>query len=377
MKRLAAGICCILMVMCQFSVFASGAPQAVVDVRDSVVRVVAESAFGVGTGTGFAIGDKQPVEYVVTNYHVVEGAERVYLLLERDYMIDAQVHISLPGSDLAVLRLSAPLYDVKPATINDSIASEGTKGYALGYPGAADILSSTITGNKEDITITDGIISSLVSVTRVSGMQPVNAYQINAAINPGNSGGPFVNDSGQVIGINSWGVSDAEGINAAIQARELTAVLDQNGIPYIKAGNMLIVQIAVIAAGVILAAAIVLLIVVLVKKKKVPKGVLYGLSGEYSGQRFYLSEDGVNIGRDASLCQIIFPSDSVSVSRCHCNIKYNPVNRTFLLVDLTSSNGTFLANGTRLEPKVPVALAPGSKFYLGDKENMFSVGTEG
>lgn len=377
-KRMIAGLCCLMLLLCQVGIFASGGvPQAVLDVRDSVVRVVAEGPFGTGTGTGFAIGDTQPVSYIVTNYHVIEGAERVYLLLERDYVIEASVHISLPGSDLAVLQLSAPLHDVKPVTIDDSLAKEGTKGYALGYPGAADVLSSTLTGNKEDITITDGIVSALVTVTRVSGLQPVSAYQINAAINHGNSGGPFVNSRGQVIGINSWGVTDAEGINAAIQASELTAVLDQNGIPYLKASSFLIAWIAIIAAAVILAAAIVILILVLVKKKKVPKGVLYGLSGDYAGQRFYLNDDGVNLGRDASLCQIVLPPDSVNVSRCHCNLKYDPASQTFSLVDLTSSNGTFLANGTKLEPKVPVLLASGSKFYIGDKSNMFSVGTEG
>ena len=377
MKRITAVLCCILLLLAQSLTLAAGAPQAVLHVRDSVVRVMAEGPFGTSMGTGFAVGDQQPIQYIVTNHHVIDGADKVYLLISRDYMIDATVHISLPSSDLAVLRLNAPLHDIKPVTINDKIAKEGTKGYALGFPGAADVLSATITGNKEDITITDGIVSALTTVPLVSGMQPVNAYQINAAINHGNSGGPFVNSGGQVIGINSWGVNEAEGVNAAIQVRDLTAVLDQNGIPYINAQNMMVVKIILIVAGVLLLAAIVVLIFVLIKKKKLPRGVLYGISGEYAGQRFYLTDEGVNIGRDSSLCQIILPIDSPKVSRCHCNLRYNALDQTFALTDLSSSNGTFLANGTQIQAKVPVMLTPGTKFYLGDQDNLFRVGTEG
>ena len=112
------------------------------------------------------------------------------------------------------------------------------------------------------------------------------------------------------------------------------------------------------------------------KKNKQPKAVLYGIGGEFAGQRFYLPTEGVNIGRDAAICQIVLPFDSPKVSRSHCNVRYSPVDRTFILTDLSSANGTFLANGTALQPKVPTVVKPNTKFYLGDETTMFRAGLE-
>lgn len=376
MKRLCAWICVLVIIGTQLMAFASGTPKSVLDVRNSVVRVVAETPFGTQFGTGFAIGKQKPVKYIVTNHHVIDGGTKISILLNRDNMIEATVQTSLPGSDLAVLKLTNPLHDVDPAVLNSKTAQEGTKGYALGYPSAADVLSSTVTGNKEDITITDGIISALQTVPYVSGLQSVNVYQINAAINPGNSGGPFVNNNGEVIGINSWGVSGADAVNAAIRVGDLTAVLDQNGIPYLKASSVNLVWIFLIVGVILFAAAIAFLVYVLVKNRKQPRAVLYGLNGEFAGERFYLPPEGVNIGRDASMCQIVLPLDSPKVSRSHCNVRYSPADRTFILTDLASANGTYLLNGVQLNPKAPTVLASGTKFYLGDESTSFRVGIE-
>ncbi|MBE5040325.1 trypsin-like peptidase domain-containing protein [Ructibacterium gallinarum] len=376
LKKVGASICILGLLLLQAVAFAAGTPQAVLDVRDSVVRIVAETEFGTQFGTGFAVGTAQPVQYIVTNHHVIKNAQKISVLHARDNLIEATVQFELPGSDLAVLRMNTPLHAVKPAVLNDKTVKEGTVGYALGYPFAASELSATITGNKEDITITNGIVSALQTVPYVEGLQPVNVYQINAALNPGNSGGPFVNQKGEVIGINSWGAQNADGINAAIRVQDLTVVLQQNGIPYLKAQDMTLMWILLIAAIILATAAIVFLVIILIKKNKQPKPVLYGISGEFSGQRFYLPKEGVNIGRDASLCQIVFPPDSPKVSRSHCNLRYQPDNRTFILTDLSSANGTYFANGTPLQAKIPAALSAGTKFYLGDETAMFSVGIE-
>lgn len=376
MKRLCAWICILVIVGMQFTVFAVGTPQAVLDVRNSVVRVVTETPFGTQFGTGFAVGSQKPVKYIVTNHHVIDGGTKISILLNRDNMIEATVQTSLPGSDLAVLKVTTPLHDVEPAVLNSKLSKEGTKGYALGYPGAADVLSNTITGNKEDITITDGIISALQTVPYVSGLQPVNVYQINAAINPGNSGGPFVNSKGEVIGINSWGVTGADAVNAAIRVGDLTAVLDQNGIPYLKASSVNLVWIILILAIVLVVLAAVFLVMMIIKNRKQPRPVLYGLNGEFAGERFYLPPEGVNIGRDASMCQIVLPLDSPKVSRSHCNLRYSYEDRTFILTDLASANGTYLLNGVQLNPKAPTVLACGTKFYLGDESTSFRVGIE-
>lgn len=379
MKRVVAAICALIMLISVNVVsYAENTPQAVLNVRNSVVRIYAETPFEAVTGTGFAVGSSSPVTKIVTNYHVVEGATTIGVLLSRDHMVGATVHTALPASDIAILSVNEPIYDLTPATINDKTAKEGTKGYALGYPGASDDLSATITGNKEDITITDGIVSALITVPYAAGLEPVSAYQINAAVNHGNSGGPFVNSKGEVIGINSWGAGgdDVQGVNAAIQIRELTKVLDQNGIPYIKAKNMSMIKMILLFAVLILIAALVMLIVILIKKNKKCKGILTCIQGEFVGQKFYFGPNGITIGREASLCNVVLSRESKSVSRSHCNIQFNPDTKTFTLVDLASANGTYSAAGTKLTPRVPVTLNPGDRFSIGDKTNIFKVGIE-
>ena len=378
MKKLVSVICAVMLLFSiNVTVFAENAPSAVLKARNSVVRILVETPYGTASGTGFAVGSSTPVTKVVTNFHVVEGATKINVFLSRDHLIAASVHTPLEASDLAILNLSEPIYDLTPATLNDKTAKEGTKGYALGYPGSADELSATLTGNKEDITITDGIVSAITTVPYKNGLQPVNAYQINAAINPGNSGGPFVNSKGEVIGINSWGVNDAQGINAAIQVRELTKVLDQNGIPYIKGQSVSIIKIVLILAVLILIAVIALLIIVLIKKNKKCKGVITCIQGEFVGQKFYIdTPQGITIGREAALCNLVLSRDCKLVSRSHCNIKFDPNTRVFTLMDLASANGTFTGSGAKLAPRVPVSMQPGDKFSVGDKSNTFKVGIE-
>ena len=375
MKKLFACVCALLLLF-QTSTFAAGTPDAVLNVRESVVRVVVETPFGTVSGTGFAVGTGTPVQYIITNNHVVENANSIGILLTRDNMIAASVHTALPASDLAILKVSTPLHQVKPVVINDKKAKEGSEGYALGYPGAASVLSERITGNKEDITITNGIISALTQVPYQSGMQPVWAYQINAALNPGNSGGPFVNRRGEVIGISAWGVTSADSVNAAICSDELTVVLAQNGIPFQRASTRSVMWILVIVMAILVAFALVFLILMLIKKNKKSKPVLYGVKGEFAGERFYLPPEGVNIGRDAALCQIVLPSDNPKISRSHCNLKYSLDNKNFVLTDLSSANGTYLINGTQLIPKSPTSIEIGTKFYLGDEATVFQVGVE-
>ena len=94
------------------------------------------------------------------------------------------------------------------------------------------------------------------------------------------------------------------------------------------------------------------------------------------GQRFYLDDNGVTVGRDPMVCQIVMPSDSPGISRAHCTVRYEKSQQGFYVTDLSSANGTYLANGTKLQPKVPTVLLNGARFYIGDRTAMFSVGLE-
>jgi S1-C subfamily serine protease len=167
-----------------------------------------------GQGSGFVL-DK--AGHVLTNYHVVEGANRgvkVQLSNKRSY--SAKVVGTDKVHDLALLQIDAP--NLEPVTLADSASlSVGQKVYAIGNPFG---LSGTMTR---------GIISSIRSIKNADGAPIEDAIQTDAAINPGNSGGPLLNSRGEVIGINTMiasnGAEQSSGIGFAIPINTAKAVL--------------------------------------------------------------------------------------------------------------------------------------------------------
>jgi hypothetical protein len=140
--------------------------------------------------------------------------------------------------------------------------------YALGFPAAADVLSGSEAHSGDAITITDGLISAIRTTQMIDFGPEVKLLQISAAINSGNSGGPLLNGSGEVIGINTLGITNAEGIYGAIDVSELLPLLEQNGItpavpaepqpepvnitPYIIAGAVVLLIAAAVVVFVLL-----------------------------------------------------------------------------------------------------------------------------
>src|SRR5580658_7606138 len=167
-----------------------------------------------GQGSGFVL-DK--AGHVLTNYHVVEGANRgVEVQLSNKRRYQAKVIGSDRAHDLALLQIDAP--DLQPVTLADSSAlNVGQKVYAIGNPFG---LSGTMTR---------GIISSIRSIHNQDGTPIEDAIQTDAAINPGNSGGPLLNSHGEVIGINTMiasnGADQSSGIGFAIPINTAKAVL--------------------------------------------------------------------------------------------------------------------------------------------------------
>jgi S1-C subfamily serine protease len=167
-----------------------------------------------GQGSGFIL-DK--AGHVLTNYHVVEGANRgVQVLLSNKRAYAAKVIGTDKMHDLALLQIEAP--NLQPVTLADSTElSVGQKVYAIGNPFG---LSGTMTR---------GIISSIRSIKNADGAPIEDAIQTDAAINPGNSGGPLLNSRGEVIGINTMiasnGADQSSGIGFAIPINTAKAVL--------------------------------------------------------------------------------------------------------------------------------------------------------
>jgi S1-C subfamily serine protease len=167
-----------------------------------------------GQGSGFVL-DK--AGHVLTNYHVVEGANRgVQVMLSNKRAYAAKVIATDKMHDLALLQIDAP--NLQPVTLADSTElSVGQKVYAIGNPFG---LSGTMTR---------GIISSIRSIKNEDGAPIEDAIQTDAAINPGNSGGPLLNSRGEVIGINTMiasnGADQSSGIGFAIPINTAKAVL--------------------------------------------------------------------------------------------------------------------------------------------------------
>ncbi len=171
-----------------------GLPDLVEAVLPSVVKVETSSGF---RGTGGGVGSGVIVDslgHVVTNFHVVEGADEVSVLLADGTRAPAVVVGVDPGNDLAVLRVTVQPQLLSPAVLADSDAVRvGEPVFAIGNP--FDL----------DFSVTLGIVSGLErhSQSSLSGRPIRDVIQTDAVVNPGNSGGPLFNAAGEVIGINS------------------------------------------------------------------------------------------------------------------------------------------------------------------------------
>ena len=166
-----------------------------------------------GQGSGFII-DKEG--HILTNNHVIENAQEVFVTLSDRRRLRAKVIGTDPSHDLAVLQIKAN--DLAPVTLGDSSKLQvGQKVYAIGNPFG---LSGTLTR---------GIVSSVRPVEEQNGVRIDAAIQTDAAINPGNSGGPLMNFRGDVVGINTLiysQVGQSAGIGFAIPINTAKAVLN-------------------------------------------------------------------------------------------------------------------------------------------------------
>jgi hypothetical protein len=106
------------------------------------------------------------------------------------------------------------------------------------------------------------------------------------------------------------------------------------------------------------------------------KPAMRGLTGQYAGTSIPIELRPTILGRDQTVANLVFGADSDSVSKRHCAVRWDPARGTFVLEDLGSTNGTFLATGERLAPGQPRELRPGERFYVGDTRNQFELRME-
>ena len=185
---------------------------------DSVVSISCQRYSDSTTGTGVVLTEDG---YIVTNSHVVEGAQAITIQFTDERVLPARLVGADAVSDLAVLKVDAQ--DLVPATFGDSDSLRvGDTVVAIGDPLGVELRG----------TLTDGIISAINRDIYLDG-RPITLIQTNAALNSGNSGGPLINCYGQVIGINTMKIgaftdeAGVEGLGFAIPSATVKDVVDQ------------------------------------------------------------------------------------------------------------------------------------------------------
>ncbi|HEY0377921.1 MAG TPA: trypsin-like peptidase domain-containing protein [Pyrinomonadaceae bacterium] len=178
---------------------------------------------GQGAGSGSVIDTEG---HILTNYHVIEGAQKLSVSLGGDKTYPARVVGGDPDTDLAVIKIETPASGLTVVPLGDSNnLVVGQKVLAIGNPFGFDR------------TLTTGVISGLQRPIRARNGRPIEgAIQTDASINPGNSGGPLLDSHGRMIGINSQILSPSgasAGVGFAIPvsiAKRVVPELIKNGV---------------------------------------------------------------------------------------------------------------------------------------------------
>lgn len=182
-----------------------------------VVSVDVASETGPGGGSGFVL-DK--TGHIVTNQHVVGGAEEVSVRFADGTREPAEIVGEDPSTDIAVIKVPAPERLLRPLTLGDS-----------GSVGVGDPVIAIGNPLNVGISVTTGIVSGTERPIKAPNNFTIDgAVQTDAAINPGNSGGPLLDERGTVIGVNSQILSEDggfQGVGFAVPIDTVKTVVEQ------------------------------------------------------------------------------------------------------------------------------------------------------
>lgn len=410
-------VAALLLALCLLAIGAPGADAAIDDtaMRQSVFRIVVvgeDNDSILGLGSGFAVGLSRPIQYIITNYHVIEERpEGVFVWETNDSLVACTVVKAMVDLDIAILKAERTI-DRPPVLIGtEDMVNSTDEVYAYGFP-IAD-WSDYQLSEPENVSVSKGIIS------KKTEREGVRYYQTDATINHGNSGGPLVHTDGFVIGINTGSVSESININVSVIIDQILPALDELNIGYLKytsasgataspsaeptaspsatptsvptptdapdsssGGGSAFWLVVFIFAGIAFVGVTGYLVWQLVLSKRfgrnrpqaeeTPYGrpALRGMEGQYAGTVIPI-EGTLVIGRDPAACQIVYPKNMPGISRTHCQVRYDSGAGVFVLKDL-STEGT-IAGGSVVGRGRAVTLNPGDVFFLVDRENSFRV----
>jgi S1-C subfamily serine protease len=154
-------------------------------------------------GSAFALNNKG---YILTSYHMVKGADSIYIRNAFTERTLTKLILSDPKLDLAVLKIEdKDIYKnwQVPFSLKEKSTDIGEKVFTLGYP-------------RNEMVYGEGSLSSLSGYSN-----DTNMYQISIPVNPGNSGGPVLDENGNIIGIIRGKISSAEATSFAVKANEI------------------------------------------------------------------------------------------------------------------------------------------------------------
>lgn len=422
LPRLMACLLCLLLPV-SVGRAALAADDGVIAVADkSVVKIiVVANQRSESHGTGFVVAANG---IVATNHHVIASGGRIVVFQPGGNDVeplDAEVIWRSPGVDLALLKvggLSAP-----PLSFAEGEPAKGDKVLAIGFPAMADwVLGMRM---SLDSTVTEGLVSRVLMGAWNQGGERLLVVQHSASINGGNSGGPLLNACGQIIGVNTAAPSSHLQLNAntlarAIQQGGAIPVEQTQGVFY-ASHNMALLQAmrmhaipyrsttescapALDQSLLLIAAAIVLSLSALGlglrKRQAVVESYTHwvrrsgqgGATGHApspspiappspratgwmlrwqnadgrSGQaplpeQKLRSGTGLQIGRDAALCDIALEDDSVS--RRHLRLRL--VDGGLTAEDMQSANGVTIDGSAVIQPLVPHGVRPGARLLIG------------
>ena len=189
---------------------------------DSLLKGESSKSEEAGVGSGVIYQKNNGSAYIVTNNHVIDGANEIKVQLHNSKQVDAKLVGKDALTDIAVLKINDTKGTKAIDFANSSKVKTGDSVFAMGNPLGLQFANS----------VTSGIISAserTIDTKTSAGTNKVNVLQTDAAINPGNSGGALVDINGNLVGINSMKIASeqVEGIGFAIPSNEVKVTIKE------------------------------------------------------------------------------------------------------------------------------------------------------